>query len=282
MCAPSLRSPSTTASIRSVSFARSSAAPRRTLSPRAWTARSAKSGSSSTRQRHLARAHLGADELGRADVEVAAGLAADPPAVEDGDAAAHPLEHVEEADPPRVQVDAVHGQLGAGEERRRGDERRRGREVARHLDRAQLEPLDRPDGRALLPAPDPRARGLEHRLGVVAGRQRLDDCRLAFARVEPGEQDRRLHLRARDRQLVRDRLDVAALDRQRRVSVGRLDRDAHSPQRLGDPLHRAGAQRLVSGEREASRLAGEDPGQEPHQRAGVRAVDRAARRFQPA
>ena len=46
-------------------------------------------------QRHLARGNRRADELCRADVEVAAWLAADPAPVEDGDLRAHPLEHVE-------------------------------------------------------------------------------------------------------------------------------------------------------------------------------------------
>ena len=100
-------------------------------------------------QRHLPRSDRRRDELGRPDVEVAGRLAADPPPVEDGDVGAHPLEHVEQAGAPRVQVDAVHGQLRAGEQRRGDEERRRRGEVAGDLDVAELEPLDRLNAHAL-------------------------------------------------------------------------------------------------------------------------------------
>ena len=43
------------------------------------------------------------------------------------------------------------------------------------------------------------------------------------------------------RQLVADAVELAALDRERRRAVGRLDRRAHLRERLGDPLHRAAA-----------------------------------------
>ena len=52
---------------------------------------------------------------------------------------------------------------------------------------------------------------LEHALGVVAGRGRLDDGRLAVG-VQPGEQHGRLHLRARDRERVVDRRERAPVD----------------------------------------------------------------------
>ena len=62
------------------------------------------------------------------------------------------------------------------------------------------------------------------------------------------------------------------------MAVLRLDRGAHPAERLRDALHRTRAQRIVTGELEATLLAGEDPGQEPHQRAGVAAVDWLLRR----
>ena len=58
-------------------------------------------------------------------------------------------------------------------------------------------------------------------------------------RLEPGEEDGRLHLGARDRQLVADRVEAVAGDHDRRVAVGRLDVRAHLAQRLGDALERA-------------------------------------------
>jgi hypothetical protein len=57
------------------------------------------------------------------------------------------------------------------------------------------------------------------------------------------------------------------------VAVRRLDLSAHLTQRLRDALHRTRAQRLVAGEFERSALRDEDTEQEPHQGAGVRAVD---------
>ena len=58
---------------------------------------------------------------------------------------------------------------------------------------------------------------------------------------------------------------------------------AHAAERLGDPLHRPPRERLVARQLEAPAvLAREDPGDEADERAGVRAVDRAPRRMQPA
>ena len=68
---------------------------------------------------------------------------------------------------------------------------------------------------------------------------RLDHGRRA-RRVEAGEEDRGLHLRARDFRLELGAAQRAgAADDERRVAVGRLHVGAHAAQRLGDPLHRA-------------------------------------------
>ena len=91
------------------------------------------------------------------------------------------------------------GEVGAGDERG-GDQQRRGRgEVARHVDPLEPQPLGGVDGRRGGPPHDARSGGLEHQLGVVAGRPRLDHGRAPVAE-EPGEQHRGLHLRARHRQ----------------------------------------------------------------------------------
>ena len=123
----------------------------------------------------------------------------------------------------------------------------------------------------------------EHVLGVVARRQRLLDRRLAALGEQPGEEHGGLHLRARDRELVRDRpcsappSTVSGARPSVVSTVAPICRE-----RLGDPLHRARAERLVAGELEAALLAGEQAGQQAHQRAGVAAVDRRVRRAQPA
>ena len=66
------------------------------------------------------------------------------------------------------------------------------------------------------------------------------------------------------------------------MAVGRLDPRAHPAERLGDALHRARRERLVADELEAPALAGEDPREQPHQRARVPAVDRRVRLAQAA
>ena len=85
-----------------------------------------------------------------------------------------------------------------GEQRRRDDERRGRREVAGHRGRAgaAARRARRPPRAAFAARARPR---LEHPLRVVARRRRLDDDRRPAVRVEPGEQDRRLHLGARHR-----------------------------------------------------------------------------------
>src|SRR5262249_10350087 len=167
------------------------------------------------------------------------------------------------------EADVVDRQVGAGEQRRRDDERRRCGEVARHLDLAELQPGRRLDRHRRGTPPHARACGSKHQLSVVARLRGLDHRRGAV-RVEAGEQNGRLHLRARDRQLVLDALQpVAALDDERT----RRDARAHPVQRLGDAVHRAGTQRLVARELEASALAGQDAGQQSHQRSRVAAVD---------
>ena len=57
---------------------------------------------------------------------------------------------------------------------------------------------------------------------------------------------------------------------------------AHLGQRVGDAPHRPAADALVAVQRERALLAGQQAGQQAHQRAGVADVDRALRRAQPA
>ena len=75
MWAPSARSPSVTASIRSVSFARSSRRRARRVSPCAIEAREREERQLVDEPRHLVRRHLGGDELGVRDLDVGDRLA---------------------------------------------------------------------------------------------------------------------------------------------------------------------------------------------------------------
>src|SRR5436190_3964225 len=79
---------------------------------------------------HLLPLDASCGERRGANLEVSDGLPALRAAVEDGDARAHPLEHVEQSRAARIHVHALHDQLRAGEERCRHDERGGRREVA--------------------------------------------------------------------------------------------------------------------------------------------------------
>jgi hypothetical protein len=123
----------------------------------------------------------------------------------------------------------------------------------------------------------------EDPLGVVAGRDALDHGGGAVRGVEPREQDARLHLGAGDLGLVPDRPQRAGVDPERQLPAGRLHARPHPHQRIGDPSHRTGAERLVADELELpAALAGEDAREQPGERAGVSAVDRPGRRLQAA
>ena len=274
MCAPIRRSSSTTPSMRSVSLSRSSAAPVTTVSPRAWQAASASSGSSSTRPGTSAGGNRRPDQLRRAQLDVAGGLPADRPSVVDGDARSHPLEDVEQAGAPRIEPDAVDGDVGprnghGGDEQRRG-----GREVTRELDLSQREALGLPDGDALRAAADGCARALEQALGVVPRREGLDDGRLALCE-EAGEEHRRLHLRRGHGQLVVDRLQRRRLRRRAargpRSSRPALPSAAAAPPRAPSAGSRATRRRPARTGRDCPARI---PGGKPHERPRVAAVDR--------
>ena len=88
--------------------------------------------------------------------------------------------------------------------------------------------------------------------------------------VEAREQDARLDLGRGDRQLVADRLQLAAaVDVQRRPPVAVAEHGAHQAQRHRHAVDRAPPDRLVAVERERAALADEQPGQQAHQRARV-------------
>ena len=111
-----------------------------------------------------------------------------------------------------------------------------------------VEPLDRPDrdGRPLSAArPYRDARRAQHPLRVVAARQPLDDRGLAL-REQPREQHARLHLRARDRQLVADALAVRARDASAEAAGRRGTRRRRPSRRSGSATRSTGRRRMLS------------------------------------
>jgi hypothetical protein len=129
--------------------------------------------------------------------------------------APHALEHVEQAGRVGLTPTPRDAQPRPGQQRRGDDERRRAGEVAGHVEPERLQPRGRPHLDASRLRAHARSGRAQHPLGVVSRRDRLDDVGRAASGVEPGEQDARLHLRARDRQLVANRAQRPALDRER-------------------------------------------------------------------
>ena len=108
---------------------------------------------------------------------------------------------------------------------------------------------------------------------MVTRRHGLDDGRAPFCK-QPGEQDTRLDLRARDGRFVFDARELPSLDRQRQPAFARFHVRSHLGERQRHALHRPGPQRLVAGQLEAAtRLTREQTRQQAGQRAGVAAVD---------
>ena len=126
-------------------------------------------------------------------------------------------------------------------------EERGARGVAGDGDLGPPQPRAAPDGRREALALDRHAERRQHPLGVVAARDRLADGRRAVG-LEPGEEDGRLHLRARHREVVGEAEQPAALDRQRGLAVGGEDGRAHRPQRHGHAIDGPAAERLVARE----------------------------------
>ncbi len=146
---------------------------------------------------------------------------------------------------------------------------RRRRAPSTSVPRRRAPPSDR-GGEAV--ALDRHAEGREHPLGVVAARGRLADGRPSLG-LQAREQHRRLHLGARDGQVVRQAAEAAAVDRQRRLAVGREHGRAHGPQGRGHPLDGPSAQGLVAREHRAERPAGEGAGEHADRRARVLRVE---------
>ena len=151
--------------------------------------------------------------------------------------------------------------------------------------RLQLGPPDEADdGGAVRRALDGEigAEALQHPLGMVARRHRLDDGGDAFD-IEAGQQHRRLHLRGRHGHAIDDRGHrVGAADGQRQAIAGaRDDLGAHLPQRLQHAAHRPPRQRGIADEGGGEGMGAGDPDAKPHAGAGIAEIDDSLR-FQQA
>ena len=279
--APSPRSPSTTVVMRSDSLRRSSSAPCTTCAPprtrraaRRAAARRSRAGPRPAPRRCRAARADAHDEV--ADGLAAGGACAAPPRRR------RPSARRTRSRPVRVGFTPTprSTHLRARDERRRGDEERGRGEVTRaRPPRPARAGACRTNGHAAVLAAHVHAGRAQHHLGVVAGRQGLDHGRLAVGQ-QAREQHARLHLRARDRQLVLDPVQVGALDDHRRQpSLAEVDARAHAPQRMRDAVDRPA--RGCSRRRRASSVPrgwpGKPAGQDAQQGARVADVDRRPR-----
>ena len=141
----------------------------------------------------------------------------------DLDVGAHRRQHVQRAGARRVEADVLDGDVAARHRRGRHEQERGRRQVARDDDRAARSRPFQPSGSTLdRAAAASTAIGApidaQHPLGVIARAARLAQRGRALG-LQPGEHQRALELRARDRQVVADAGQRAAAHAQRREDV---------------------------------------------------------------
>ena len=246
--APSWLSSATNVAMRLLSFTRSSSASPISVTPSANAAATASTGSSSTMASWLRI--VVPRNAAWVTVEVRHGLAAAVRLRSD-------LNRPRPSRAARRGRRAVRGSRGRprsrGANRARGwpRPRRRPPTTGRPGCRARTAPAHR-RGRASVQRVDDlhrRAEEPEQPLGVITTGRGFDDLGDAVG-LEPGEHERRLHLTARDGELVTYAVERAAADQQRRAvaTVAPGDVGTHGPQRVEDARHRPGRKRRVADE----------------------------------
>ncbi len=106
----------------------------------------------------------------------------------------------------------------------------------------------------------------------------LDHRRVAFG-AQPGQQQRRLELRARDRHFIADTVQGHPTgNSHRRPSVAGVDRRTHRAEWHCNAFHWPAHQRLVADQHRIECLRTEQPHEEPHRGAGIAHVERCGRR----
>jgi hypothetical protein len=194
-------------------------------------------------------------------------------------AGAEPAQDIQERRPRRIQPDIVDADLRAGQRRGGHEPERRGREVAGDAQRLRAEALAAGDRDREAVDVDRAAEGAQRALRMVARRRGLDDRRRA-RRVQAGEQDGALHLRARRLGAMLDGVQrpavdpVDPVDNNRGVAVGGLDPCAHAFEGGNHAPHRAPGQRRIADEGRGERMAGQHAGEQPQRRAGIPGVER--------
>ena len=262
---------------RSDSLRRSSAASRIVVSPSAKQAASATSGSSSIASGISAPPTSVPRSGASADADRADRLAAALAHRLDLDLGAHPLEDRRAGRsgsgcvPTPSRVTSLPGTSSAATMKKAAEEKSAGTANSPGSSR-----FGRPQRDAAAQPGDVGAGGGEHALGVVAAAAAAPDPGLALGE-QAGEEQARLDLGARDRQLVaRCRVSGGALDLERRQAVlAAAQLGAHRPQRLGDAVDRPAPDRVVAVEGPgAAGLPRQPAGQQAQQGAGVADVDR--------
>ena len=187
---------------------------------------------------------------------------------------AHAREHVQHHRARRIQQHRIHHQVRARKQRRRAQEKRNRRQISRHVSLHRVQLLSAAHAHPVAVARHLGAEGPQRQLGVVAGAHRLNHRGLALGK-QTGQQHAALHLRAGHRRLILHRLQLRAMDGQRRAAIVRLDLRAHLLQRVDHPAHRPLAQRRVANHHAGKRLRGHHAAQHAHGRAAVAAVQLA-------
>ncbi len=278
---PRARSALVTVSIRSVSFARSSCAPADRLSPRAIAASQGEERQLVDRVAAPPPARPPSRPGRRARTSMSA--TGSPPACRRLKREIRaPIRSSTWSRPVRRRVDA--DAVDPEPRARAAASRRRGRAPptrSRRAPRATAARAARPARPRRVPAARrtraPAAASMP--LGVVARRYAARRPRSGRpSAYRPGEQDARLDLRARDRQLVADRpcsAPPAIVTGARPVC--RLDARAHLGQRRGDPLHRARGAATRRRQLEPPVLAGEESRAEQSEQGAGSCRSRSAR-----
>ena len=224
-------------------------------------------------------------QLALNDPEIGDGLGAEAALVAQLDRRAHLAQDRQQTDARRIDADVLDQQAVARREAARDDEERRRAEIRRA--RASRRRAAWPARPAVTVCPAPSADGSSRT-------PMLSSIRSVWSRLGPGErtvvvppapsrreQQRRLHLRARHRQLVVDAVQPRAAADQRRAAARRSPSRYAAPiepQRRGDALHRALPQRGVARELAVERLPREQPHQQPNRGSGIAEVEHLARR----
>ena len=233
------------------------------------------------RNRHQRLINRDAMQTRRTDAQIGDRFAARLARVQNFNIAAHRAQNLDHRGARRVHADVLQQQLALTRNQSGNQKKRRRRHIARYYHLTGGKPLpaaNRQRRAVLFNAP---AETAQHPLAVVATDARLRHPRRAVGE-QPGEQQRRLQLRARHRQGVINAMQRAAMNNQRRrTRLAGGDFRAHQGERLGDAAHWPLHQRTVADQHTIKRLPGKHARKQTHTGAAVADIQRRDRRAQP-